>query len=144
MASATVLIVGSFFPSLYYAFYCHAHLQFFYLSGICLCGLGKLHIKQFTEFMIKDPYVSCNSRCLHCPFPGILETLASGRTHEGLHRSRRFGGHTGDACTYDSRHALATNGVRLQLGDPFGCFVYWRCSALVSPTSINTSNHSSP
>lgn len=36
------LIVGSFFPALYYAFYCYPHLQIFYLSMICLSGLGTL------------------------------------------------------------------------------------------------------
>ncbi|KAK1994455.1 HlyIII-domain-containing protein [Colletotrichum falcatum] len=34
------LIVGSYVPALYYGFYCHPDLMRFYLSTICLLGLG--------------------------------------------------------------------------------------------------------
>ena len=36
-----VLTVGSFFPCIYYGFFCDPHLQAFYLTCICLAGLGK-------------------------------------------------------------------------------------------------------
>jgi len=35
-----VLIVGSFVPSIYYAFYCKPHFQIVYLSGISIAGIG--------------------------------------------------------------------------------------------------------
>lgn len=37
-----VLIVGSFFPSIYYGFYCTPYIQAMYLSAICLAGGGRL------------------------------------------------------------------------------------------------------
>lgn len=37
---STVLIVGSSFPCIYYAFYCQPGLQRLYLSGITIAGLG--------------------------------------------------------------------------------------------------------
>lgn len=36
-----ILTVGSFYPCLYYGFYCQAHLQIFYILSITLVGLGK-------------------------------------------------------------------------------------------------------
>jgi adiponectin receptor len=36
-----ILTVGSFYPALYYGFFCHAHLQAFYVAGISLAGLGE-------------------------------------------------------------------------------------------------------
>lgn len=36
----TVLIVGSYFPSIYYGFYCYPGAQKVYLSTIILAGLG--------------------------------------------------------------------------------------------------------
>ena len=35
-----VLIVGSFFPSIYYGFWCHPTLQVFYLTTMSVAGLG--------------------------------------------------------------------------------------------------------
>ena len=35
-----VLIVGSFFPSVYYGFYCYQALQLTYLSAIIIAGVG--------------------------------------------------------------------------------------------------------
>ena len=39
-----VLIVGSFYPSIYYGFFCDSHVQAFYLSTITIAGLGKIMI----------------------------------------------------------------------------------------------------
>lgn len=39
---SVVLTVGSFFPCIYYEFYCDTHLQILYLSLIVLVGLGEL------------------------------------------------------------------------------------------------------
>lgn len=36
-----VLTVGSFFPCIYYGFYCAPHFQKFYLTLISLAGVGK-------------------------------------------------------------------------------------------------------
>jgi len=36
-----VLIVGSFFPCIYYGFYCDPHIQVFYLSLISISGMGE-------------------------------------------------------------------------------------------------------
>lgn len=35
-----ILIVGSFFPSIYYGFYCEPHIQKLYLTSMTLAGLG--------------------------------------------------------------------------------------------------------
>lgn len=37
-----VLIVGSFFPCVYYAFFCDPLLQILYLTAISIAGLGRL------------------------------------------------------------------------------------------------------
>ncbi|KAH8113970.1 HlyIII-domain-containing protein [Phellopilus nigrolimitatus] len=39
-----VLIVGSFFPEIYYIFFCEPHYQLFYLALILLSGLGAAYI----------------------------------------------------------------------------------------------------
>ena len=36
-----VLTVGSFFPCIYYGFFCDPHLQTFYLTCICVAGIGE-------------------------------------------------------------------------------------------------------
>lgn len=36
-----ILIVGSFFPAIYYGFFCDTHLKAMYLTGISLAGLGE-------------------------------------------------------------------------------------------------------
>lgn len=36
----SILIVGSMYPSTYYAFYCHTHFRDFYLIAITIAGLG--------------------------------------------------------------------------------------------------------
>ena len=38
------LIVGSFYPSVYYRFFCDLHVQVFYLAVIIIAGLGKIMI----------------------------------------------------------------------------------------------------
>ncbi|KAL5522984.1 hypothetical protein ACEPAF_1251 [Sanghuangporus sanghuang] len=45
-----VLIVGSFFPAVYYAFFCEPVLQGTYLSGILLAGLGAAFIVLNPEY----------------------------------------------------------------------------------------------
>ncbi|KAJ3508054.1 hypothetical protein NLJ89_g5965 [Agrocybe chaxingu] len=45
-----ILIVGSFFPSIYYGFYCHPHIQKFYLGLISLAGLGAAYIVLNPEY----------------------------------------------------------------------------------------------
>ncbi|KAF6764313.1 hemolysin-III related-domain-containing protein [Ephemerocybe angulata] len=45
-----VLIVGSFFPSIYYGFYCHPHLQVFYLATITIVGFGASMIVLTPEY----------------------------------------------------------------------------------------------
>ncbi|CAA7264335.1 unnamed protein product [Cyclocybe aegerita] len=45
-----ILIVGSFFPSIYYGFYCYPHIQKFYLSLISLAGLGAAYIVLNPEY----------------------------------------------------------------------------------------------
>ncbi|KJA23067.1 hypothetical protein HYPSUDRAFT_138248 [Hypholoma sublateritium FD-334 SS-4] len=39
-----ILIVGSFFPSIYYGFYCEPHIQHLYLTAMSLAGLGAAYI----------------------------------------------------------------------------------------------------
>ncbi|THH12152.1 hypothetical protein EW145_g207 [Phellinidium pouzarii] len=45
-----VLIVGSFFPAVYYAFYCDPHLERFYISVVSLSGLGAAYIVLNPEY----------------------------------------------------------------------------------------------
>ncbi|KAI0763120.1 HlyIII-domain-containing protein [Trametes elegans] len=45
-----VLIVGSFYPCIYYGFYCDPHYQAFYLSGITVAGLGAAYIVLNPEY----------------------------------------------------------------------------------------------
>ena len=41
MSSKLVLTVGSFYPCIYYGFYCEVHFQATYLTLITLAGLGQ-------------------------------------------------------------------------------------------------------
>ncbi|KAG2008397.1 HlyIII channel protein [Coprinopsis cinerea AmutBmut pab1-1] len=43
-----ILIVGSFFPSIYYGFYCQPRFQWFYLTAISVMGVG-------AAFIVLDP-----------------------------------------------------------------------------------------
>lgn len=45
----SVLIVGSFFPCIYYAFYCHPQYQALYLGIISMAGLGEIHTLEATR-----------------------------------------------------------------------------------------------
>ncbi|KAH6917946.1 hemolysin-III related-domain-containing protein, partial [Coprinopsis sp. MPI-PUGE-AT-0042] len=45
-----ILIVGSFFPSIYYGFFCDPHLQAFYLSAITVMGVGAACIVLNPEY----------------------------------------------------------------------------------------------
>ncbi|EPT02308.1 hypothetical protein FOMPIDRAFT_1029386 [Fomitopsis schrenkii] len=49
-AGIVVLTVGSFFPCIYYEFYCDTHLQILYLSLIVLVGLGAAYIVLDPEY----------------------------------------------------------------------------------------------
>lgn len=44
-----VLTVGSFFPCIYYAFYCETHYQVLYLGIITIAGLGGIYASQDTR-----------------------------------------------------------------------------------------------
>lgn len=39
-----ILIVGSFFPAIYYGFFCDTHLKILYLTGISIAGLGEFKL----------------------------------------------------------------------------------------------------
>ncbi|KAI1786712.1 hemolysin-III related-domain-containing protein [Ganoderma leucocontextum] len=45
-----VLTVGSFFPCIYYGFFCDPHLQAFYLTCICVAGIGATYIVLNPEY----------------------------------------------------------------------------------------------
>ncbi|KXN82200.1 ADIPOR-like receptor SPBC12C2.09c [Leucoagaricus sp. SymC.cos] len=45
-----ILTVGSFYPALYYGFFCHVHLLAFYLAGISLAGLGAAYVVLSPEY----------------------------------------------------------------------------------------------
>jgi adiponectin receptor len=45
-----VLIVGSFYPSIYYGFFCDFHLQAFYLTTVTIAGLGAAYIVLNPEY----------------------------------------------------------------------------------------------
>ncbi len=55
-----VLTVGSFFPTIYYGFFCDPHYQAFYLTCICLAGLGES---------------SCSTRIPHLYFPAASSAV---------------------------------------------------------------------
>lgn len=48
------LTVGSFFPTIYYGFYCFPSLQRFYLGGITTSGLGESSRHRLSEFDRSD------------------------------------------------------------------------------------------
>ena len=54
----TVLIVGSFFPCVYYGFYCDTHFQIIYLSIIAALGVGGSwdHAAPFLAFRINEAF----------------------------------------------------------------------------------------
>ncbi|KAG7094935.1 hypothetical protein E1B28_005737 [Marasmius oreades] len=45
-----ILIVGSFYPSLYYGFFCEPYLQLLYITSITLVGLGAAYIVLDPEY----------------------------------------------------------------------------------------------
>jgi len=45
-----ILTVGSFYPAIYYGFFCHADLRVLYLTGISLAGLGAAYIVLSPEY----------------------------------------------------------------------------------------------
>ncbi|KAF8155616.1 hemolysin-III related-domain-containing protein [Crassisporium funariophilum] len=45
-----VLIVGSFYPSIYYGFFCDSRVQVFYLTSMTLAGLGAAYIVLNPEY----------------------------------------------------------------------------------------------
>ncbi|KZP15305.1 HlyIII-domain-containing protein [Athelia psychrophila] len=49
-AGIVTLTVGSFFPCIYYGFFCEPHLQILYLSGITITGIGAAYIVLDPEY----------------------------------------------------------------------------------------------
>lgn len=45
-----ILIVGSFYPAIYYGFFCDPHIQRIYLTTMCLAGLGAAYIVLNPEY----------------------------------------------------------------------------------------------
>ena len=65
MPSKLVLTVGSFYPCIYYGFYCEVHFQATYLTLITLAGLGQSPSPS-KKNLFRDAHL-CNRSCLYCP-----------------------------------------------------------------------------
>lgn len=105
----TVMIVGSFFPALYYAFYCESHLQTFYMSLIVLSGAGQCSsVPQLHTCPFLLIYMSrCNIRS---PLPRVWQAIAPRRPDKGLHRPRSLRGRTLLACPPEAWPAPGARG----------------------------------
>ena len=68
-----VLIVGSFFPCVYYTFYCDLHLQVIYLFGITISGIGRYFCSRKILFHQWD----FTRRIIHCTLAKILSSNIS-------------------------------------------------------------------
>jgi predicted membrane channel-forming protein YqfA (hemolysin III family) len=66
--SALALIIGSFYPCVYYGFYCEPHYKIGYMLLITLAGLGAWpslnHARHHNFFFFR-------SGCIHCFEPRI-------------------------------------------------------------------------
>ncbi|KAH9899349.1 HlyIII-domain-containing protein [Cubamyces lactineus] len=76
-----VLIVGSFFPCIYYGFFCDPHYQTFYLSGITVAGLGAAYIVLNPEYRKPTHRGARTKVFILLGLSGIIPTLHGLVTH---------------------------------------------------------------
>ncbi|KAJ1911096.1 hypothetical protein H4219_006043 [Mycoemilia scoparia] len=80
-----VLIVGSFVPTIFYAFYCHVHLKAFYIGLILFLGAGTAVMTVTPKFNSKEwrviRAVTFVSLGLSGVFPLIHSLITFGWTH---------------------------------------------------------------
>ncbi|KAH9855334.1 HlyIII-domain-containing protein [Lenzites betulinus] len=80
-AGIVVLIVGSFFPCIYYGFFCDPHYQTFYLSGIAIAGLGAGYIVLNPEYRKPSHRGARTKVFILLGLSGIIPTLHGLVTH---------------------------------------------------------------
>ncbi|TBU44749.1 HlyIII-domain-containing protein [Dichomitus squalens] len=80
-AGIVVLTVGSFFPSIYYSFYCEPHLQTFYLTCICAVGLGAAYIVLNPEYRQPTHRGARTKVFIFLGLSGVVPTLHGLVTH---------------------------------------------------------------
>ena len=77
-----VMIAGSFFPSVYHAFYCEPHLQAAYMSMICLLGIGCIVVSLLPRFANPEWRLVRMSLFLAMGGSGIIPALHAGYIHD--------------------------------------------------------------
>ncbi|KAI0642645.1 HlyIII-domain-containing protein [Trametes meyenii] len=80
-AGIVVLTVGSFFPCIYYGFFCDPHYQAFYLSGISLAGIGAAYIVLNPEYRKPTHRGARTKVFIFLGLSGIIPTLHGLVTH---------------------------------------------------------------
>ncbi|KAI0631080.1 HlyIII-domain-containing protein [Trametes polyzona] len=80
-AGIVVLTVGSFFPCIYYGFFCDPHYQTFYLSGITLAGIGAAYIVLNPEYRKPTHRGARTKVFILLGLSGIIPTLHGLITH---------------------------------------------------------------
>ncbi|XP_030047911.1 adiponectin receptor protein 2-like [Microcaecilia unicolor] len=71
----TFLIVGSFIPWLYYAFYCYPQQRIFYLVTICILGITAIAISQWEGFSMPQYRFIRSGVFLGLGLTGLIPTL---------------------------------------------------------------------
>lgn len=125
-----VLIMGSFFPCIYYGFFCEPTYQVIYLSGLTIMGAGK-RCSGNTVFV--HSIIIFLFRCrIHCFKPRIPQTIPQGSTYNRVHSTRPLWCYPNYTCTLFTRlqQALLRDGV--QMGISRGRIVYRWCPSIVS------------
>ncbi|KAG8915234.1 hypothetical protein FRC00_006362 [Tulasnella sp. 408] len=77
----TALIVGSFFPSVFYGFYCYPEYQRLYLCSITLAGLGAAYVVLTPSYNTPEFRWARTSVFLALGFTGIVPVTHAIRLH---------------------------------------------------------------
>ena len=123
-----VLIVGSFFPAIYYTFYCDPVFRPIYLLGISLAGLGIFDSFRSDSVLI---FLLCRV-CLHCSESGVLKTHAPRSTNKSIHWPRTIIRRTRNARSINARISKTPLGDGSRIYGLIWRALHPRSAALVS------------
>lgn len=128
----SVLIVGSFYPCIYYGFFCETHFQVLYLAMITLAGAGQSFHSQIHSHCDKKL-----PRCIvHSLESGIPQVKSPRGTNKSLYCARIMRCWTHVTHLYHTRFWQIDLGYGVRMDRRFRFSVYRRCGSIVRPKSI--------
>lgn len=117
--------IGSFYPCLHFAFFCHPRLQIFYIVSISLIGLGR------SNYNCSKDVVTRFRRGVYRSEPRVRQANSSRRSNQRFYRARPRGSRTRHSLPDYRGLPQGALRTRLQLGPCIWSFLHLRSVAIV-------------